>query len=63
LNTAFATLAEHGAGALVVGADFFLVSRRDKLVELAAQQKVPAIYPLREFAAAGGLMSYGTSLV
>ena len=62
LNTAFATLAEHGAGALVVGADFFLVSRRDKLIELAAQQKVPAIYPLREFAAAGGLMSYGTSL-
>jgi putative ABC transport system substrate-binding protein len=62
LNTAFATLAERRAGALVVGADFFLVSRRDKLVELAAQQNIPAIYPLREFAAAGGLMSYGTSL-
>jgi len=62
LNTAFATLAEQRADALVVGADFFLVSRRNKLVEMAAQQKVPAIYPLREFAAAGGLMSYGSSL-
>jgi putative tryptophan/tyrosine transport system substrate-binding protein len=62
LNSAFATLAEHGAGALVVGADFFLISRRNKVVELAAERKMPAIYPLREFVAAGGLMSYGTSL-
>jgi putative ABC transport system substrate-binding protein len=61
LDVAFATLAREGVGALVVGADFFLVSRRDKLVELAARQNLPAIYPLREFAAAGGLMSYGTN--
>jgi putative ABC transport system substrate-binding protein len=46
----------------VVGAEPFFISRRDKLVELAARQKVPAIYALREFAAAGGLMSYGTSI-
>jgi putative ABC transport system substrate-binding protein len=62
LNTAFASLAQQRAGGLVVGADFFLVSRRDKIIEMAARQSVPAIYPLREFAAAGGLMSYGTSL-
>jgi putative tryptophan/tyrosine transport system substrate-binding protein len=62
LETAFAVLAQQRAGGLVVGADFFLISRRDKLVKLAAQQNVPAVYPLREIAAAGGLMSYGTSL-
>lgn len=40
----------------------FFISRRAKLVELAARQKLPAIYTLREFAIAGGLMSYGTSV-
>jgi putative ABC transport system substrate-binding protein len=62
LEAAFATFRRENVGALVVGADFFLVSRRDKLIELAALQSLPAIYPLREFAAAGGLMSYGTNL-
>jgi putative tryptophan/tyrosine transport system substrate-binding protein len=62
LQSAFATLAERQVGGLVVGADFFLVSRRDKIVQMAAERKVPAIYPLREFAESGGLMSYGTSL-
>jgi putative tryptophan/tyrosine transport system substrate-binding protein len=62
LAAAFATLAQRQAGGLVVGADFFLVSRRDKIVQLADERKVPAIYPLREFAESGGLMSYGTSL-
>jgi putative ABC transport system substrate-binding protein len=62
LEAAFVTLGQQRAGALVVGAEPFFISRRDKLVELAARQKVPSIYALREFAAAGGLMSYGTSI-
>jgi|SRR5665213_2436713 len=62
LEKAFVTLDQQRAGALVVGADAFYVDRRDKLIELAARQKVPAIYSLREFAAAGGLMSYGASI-
>jgi putative ABC transport system substrate-binding protein len=62
LETAFATLVEQRAGALVICADPFFNNQRDKLVELAARQKLPAIHSLREYAAAGGLMSYGTSI-
>jgi putative ABC transport system substrate-binding protein len=45
-----------------VGADPFFNARREQLVTLANHYAIPAIYELREFAAAGGLMSYGTSL-
>ena len=62
LDKAFAVMAERQVGALVVGADPFYNTRRDKLVALSAQHKIPTIYPFREFAAAGGLMSYGTTL-
>jgi putative tryptophan/tyrosine transport system substrate-binding protein len=62
LEAAFATLTEKRADALLVMADPFFVTRRDKLVELAAGHKVPTMYPLREFVAAGGLMSYGASI-
>jgi len=59
---AFGQLVAARAGALMVGADPFFNSRRNQIVALAARHKVPAIYEFREFAAAGGLMSYGTSL-
>jgi putative ABC transport system substrate-binding protein len=62
IDAAFATLVQGQAGALVVGADGFFFSRRDQLVTLASRHAVPAIYDVREYAAAGGLISYGTSL-
>jgi putative ABC transport system substrate-binding protein len=62
LDTAFATCAQLRAAALLVGADPFLRARRDRIVVLATRLAIPAIYEAREFAEAGGLMSYGTSL-
>jgi hypothetical protein len=61
-DAAFASLAAVRAGGLVIGADAFLNSRRDQLVERAAHHSIPAIYPWREAVTAGGLMSYGASL-
>ena len=62
IEEVFAALPQQGVEGLLVDADAFFVSRRDQLVALVARHSIPAIYDLREFAAAGGLMSYGTSL-
>jgi putative ABC transport system substrate-binding protein len=62
LDTAFETMVQQQAGALVVASDPFFYSRRGELVSLAARYRVPAIYYLPEFARAGGLMAYGNSL-
>jgi putative tryptophan/tyrosine transport system substrate-binding protein len=62
IDTAFATVVQQQIGALLVGSDPFFVSRRDQLAALAARHAVPTIYELREFAEAGGLISYGTDL-
>ncbi|MFZ1067886.1 MAG: ABC transporter substrate-binding protein, partial [Pseudolabrys sp.] len=61
-DVAFATIAQRQAGGLLVCGDPFFNSRRDRLIALAAQHRVPAIYEWREFVLAGGLMSYGTVL-
>jgi putative tryptophan/tyrosine transport system substrate-binding protein len=55
-DLAFATLLRVGEGALVVGPDLFFLSRRERIVALAAHHLIPVIYPWREGATAGGLM-------
>jgi putative ABC transport system substrate-binding protein len=60
IDRAFDKLPPGSVDALAVVGDAFLISRRDKIVGLAAQRRLPAIYPAREFADNGGLMSYGT---
>jgi putative tryptophan/tyrosine transport system substrate-binding protein len=62
IDAAFATIPQERPGALLVGADPFFNSRRDQIVALARRYVIPAMYEQREFALAGGLMSYGTSL-
>jgi ABC-type uncharacterized transport system substrate-binding protein len=62
-DVVFGTLAQQRAGGLLVCASPFFYSRHEQLIAQAAHHSVPAIYEWREIAAAGGLMSYGTSLV
>ena len=62
LDDVFATVVHLRVGAFVVGPDAFFFSRRDQIAELATRYAMPAIYYVREFAAAGGLMSYGVSV-
>jgi putative tryptophan/tyrosine transport system substrate-binding protein len=62
IEASFATLAQQHVAALLVGGDPFFDTRRDRLIALALQYRVPAIYQFREYALAGGLMSYGASI-
>jgi putative ABC transport system substrate-binding protein len=62
INAAFPILSELRLGALLVGTSSLFSRWREQLVTLAARQRVPAIYQYREYVAAGGLISYGTSI-
>jgi putative tryptophan/tyrosine transport system substrate-binding protein len=62
IEPALAALVQRGIGALLVGAGGFMTSHRERIVALATRHALPAMYGLREFVAAGGLMSYGTSI-
>jgi putative ABC transport system substrate-binding protein len=62
IDEAFAQFAQQRVSAIMVGNDVFFYSRREQMVMLAARHAIPAIYNVREFAQAGGLMSYGTSV-
>jgi putative ABC transport system substrate-binding protein len=62
IEAAFGSFVQQRVDAVLVGSDPFFLSRRDQLVGLTARHAISAMYSLREFAVAGGLMSYGTSL-
>jgi putative ABC transport system substrate-binding protein len=62
INTAFATFVRQPVDAVFVGIDPFFNSRRTQLVHLATRYALPASYPARDFAEAGGLMSYGANI-
>jgi putative ABC transport system substrate-binding protein len=62
IDAAFASMAQAGTEALLVGNDPFFNNRMEQIVALAARHEIPTMYSHREFVAAGGLISYGTSL-
>jgi putative tryptophan/tyrosine transport system substrate-binding protein len=63
IDAAFATLVQQRANALLVNTDAFFLTRRNQLAALAARHAIPTIHDLRDYAAAGGLVSYGTNLL
>lgn len=63
LNAAFTSLVDQRIGALLVAADPYFDTRRDRLVAFAEKQRLPAIYQFREYAVAGGLISYGPNII
>ena len=62
IDAAFQEFSQQGVGALLVPADTLFNTRRDQLMGLTARYKMPAVYQFREFASAGGLISYGTNV-
>jgi putative ABC transport system substrate-binding protein len=63
IETAFGILLQQQAGALLVHTDTFFLSQRERLIALAARHALPTMYAFRDFIPAGGLMSYGASLI
>ena len=63
IDAAFASLVQARIGALFVGSDFLFNSRIEQVTALAARYAIPTMYSYREFVVAGGLISYGTSLI
>jgi putative ABC transport system substrate-binding protein len=63
IDTVFTKLGERRPGALLIGGDAFFLSRRGQLAALAIRHSIPTMFDQREFAAGGGLMTYGTNLV
>jgi putative ABC transport system substrate-binding protein len=63
IDAAFASLVQARTGALLVGGDVFFNNRIERLIELAARHAIPTMYGYREFVVAGGLISYGVSLI
>jgi putative ABC transport system substrate-binding protein len=62
IETAFTTPVQRRAGALFWGTGWFLLSQRERVVALAARHRIPAMYLLRDYVVAGGLMSYASSI-
>jgi putative tryptophan/tyrosine transport system substrate-binding protein len=62
IDTAFASISQQRAGAMLVTSDGLFETRRERLFDLAARHHLPSIYPWREYAEAGGLLSYGNNL-
>jgi putative ABC transport system substrate-binding protein len=62
LNAAFTSLVEQRVGAMLVAADPYFDTRRDRIIAFAEQNRLPAIYQFREYAVAGGLISYGPNV-
>jgi len=63
IDDAFVRLVQAQTGALLVGGDVLFNNRTEQLVALAARHAIPTMYPVREFVVAGGLISYGNSLI
>ena len=63
IDAAFVSLVQARIGALLLGADIFFNNRIEQIVALAARYAIPTMYQYREFAVAGGLISYGSSLI